>query len=231
MSWTGFIVLLIVGFIIWGKISSKSKSVSRKVNRISGGSKRSSATQSSPKSIEEEAREIVDKITTLKQARGLEKRLEKAEQSLDEAETERAYESRSRKIDILQEALHIIGEKTLAYQFIPDVDLDTSKEILDVAYKVYSVEEYEELKQKYSEYDDSWFWMDMYSEKEEPEPYLNALKKLRDLLDDDISEDDTTYQCKFNGFYRVCAPDNREGHEVLFEEAQKQVVQRLEDMS
>lgn len=170
MSWVGWLVVAIIALWFVGKLGS-------------GGSKSGSSNKKLERNVSHEAHELAEKITTIQQFRSLERKLENAENRMSEVESERAYENACHKHDVLQTAVDIAQSKIYQWQFIPNVDLGTPKQILDHAYKVYSHEEYQDLKGKLSDDNSDWYGIDGYGEKEEPEPYIKSLIKFRSIVE------------------------------------------------
>lgn len=149
----------------------------------SSGSKKSSSKAKPARDVEAEAREIADKVTTIHQFRALEKRKESTENRAFEFKTERAMEAAEHKREVLEKAVWIAQAKHYQHQFVPEIDLDTPKEVLDRAYKVVENEELQELK-KCEAFDVSdWCGIDGWGEKLEPDPALRALKKFRTIVE------------------------------------------------
>jgi len=177
MEWFGWFIVAI--FILWivGKFGS-------------GGSKKTTSKNRQEKDVSGEAREIADNVTTIQQFRSLERKLENAENRMSEVESERAYENACHKHDVLQAAVDIAQSKIYQWQFIPTVDLSTPKHILDHAYKVYSNEEYNELRSTISGDKSDWYGIDGYGEKEDPEPYIKSLVKFRAIVESNESREE-----------------------------------------
>ena len=116
---------------------------------------------------ESEAEKISKQITTIKEFRALERKVESAITRMSNANTEKAYDNATEKHDILEEALEIASKKTLQWQFIPNIDIYTSSDILKYAHKVFSNEGYDE--------------------KDEPESYTKTLIKLQAIIENDNS--------------------------------------------
>jgi hypothetical protein len=87
----GFILLVVAFF--W--LVEKSSSVK---------TKKTPPTKKDPRS---EAKEIASKTMTIKQFRGLERRIERAEEKMGEVESQTAYESIRYRHDVLQKAMNI----------------------------------------------------------------------------------------------------------------------------
>ena len=178
MSWWLILIIILVVLYFIGKAMPSKK-----------GGRRTHSDQKYDKTIEQEAEESADKITTLQQARKFEDRVHKAVDRINDAKTGRGIESAERKLAILEKAQEIIENKVFTYQFIPNLALDTPQNILDAAYKVYQPEEIDSAKESLSDDDHDWMPMDMWAEKEDPEPFFNALKKFRQILDSDEPEE------------------------------------------
>ena len=189
MGW--FSWLVIIFFILWliGKTITKTeKPIQNK--RVAQENRNTFSETKKVKNVFVEAKEIADKIVTIKQFKSLEKKLETAEDRISNAETERAYENASHKYEVLQEALDIAQSKTFLWQFIPTVDLGTPKEILELSYKTYTKSEYNELKKTIVNSTSDWYEIDGYGEKEEPEPYIKSLIKFREIIDSNINNEE-----------------------------------------
>jgi hypothetical protein len=178
MSWVGWVIVAVIVLWFVGKLGS-------------GNSKgRSGSNKRSERNVSIEAQEIADKVTTIQQFRSLERKLETAENRMSEVESERAYENACHKHDVLQAAVDIAQSKIYQWQFIPNVDLDTPKHILEHAYKVYSDEEYQGLKETLSGNKSDWYGIDGYGEKDDPEPNIKSLIKFRSIVESSESREE-----------------------------------------
>ncbi|MBL3591814.1 MAG: hypothetical protein JMN24_18865 [gamma proteobacterium endosymbiont of Lamellibrachia anaximandri] len=177
MSWVGWLIVALIVLWFVGKLGS-------------GSSKGGRSNKKPERNVSHEAHEIAEKVTTIQQFRSLERKLETAENRMSEVESERAYENACHKHDVLQAAVDIAQSKIYQWQFIPNVDLNTPKQILDHAYKVYSNEEYQGLKDKLSGDKTDWYGIDGYGEKEDPEPYLKSLIKFRSIVESSEPRDE-----------------------------------------
>lgn len=177
MSWWSILIIILVVLFFVGKAIHKKKG------------RRTHSEQKYDKTIEQEAEETADKVTTLQQVRKFEDKVHKAADRINEAKTGRGIESAERKLGVLEKAQEIIENKVFTYQFIPSLALDTPQNILDAAYKVYQPEDIDSAKESLSDDDNDWMPMDMWAEKEDPEPFFNALKKFRLILDSDELEE------------------------------------------
>jgi len=138
---------------------------------------------------ESEAEKISKEITTVKEFRALERKVESAITRMSNANTEKASDKASETHDILEEALELASKKTLQWQFIPNIDIYTSSEILKYAHKVFSNEEYEEIHSLIGENSD-WYSMTGYDEKDEAETYTKTLIKLQAIIEKESPEED-----------------------------------------
>ncbi len=177
MSWIGWLIVALVGLWLVGKLGSSSTK--------SSGNKEKLA-----RNVSHEAQEIAKNVTTIQQFRSLERKLENAENRMTEVESERAYDNACHKHDVLQAAVDMAQSKIYQWQFIPSVDLDTPKEVLDHAYKVFSNEQYEELKNKLSGDKSDWYGIDDYGLNEDPETYIKSLIKFRSIVESSESEEE-----------------------------------------
>lgn len=127
--------------------------------------------------ISRDAQEIVDGITSTKQFHALERKLETAERR----------GSSDRKTEVLQAAVDKAKWKVLSWQFIPayELGLETPKKVLEQAYKIFSVEEYEALKGAFSAEEVNWQEIYVEGEPEEPEPFIRQLIKFREIVESD----------------------------------------------
>ncbi|GAB4358794.1 MAG: hypothetical protein Kow006_27440 [Gammaproteobacteria bacterium] len=178
MSWIGWVIVAVVVLWLVAQLGS-------------GNSKSCSGRNKKPeRNVSLEAHEIADKVTTIQQFRSLERRLETEEIHLSKVESERAYENACHKHDVLKAALDIAQSKIYQWQFIPNVNLDTPKDILEHAYKVYSNDEYHALKEKFPDNKSDWYGIDGYGEKEDPEPYIKSLIKFRSIVESSESREE-----------------------------------------
>jgi len=106
----------------------------------------------------EEAKKIAEKINTLEQLKALRERAEKSEEKLSEHDgSEKAYDTLSRKTDILDDALGISEDKAFKKQYIPDdMEAFTSLATLKNAYKVVNIDAYEDKKIEFNSKDEDW---------------------------------------------------------------------------
>jgi len=185
MSWWSILIVIVFILFLVGRASLKGRK-----KRSSSRSAKSKRKHSNTKTIQEEAQEIVDKITTLRQAKSLENRILKAQEKTEIVESERQYDNVIRKLEILSHAETLLDDKVLAYQFVPTLDLDTPANVLKAAYKVFPLDKIDDAKLSLSQNSNDWFGMTHYDEKEEPESHLNALKKFRSIIEGDDSEDE-----------------------------------------
>lgn len=175
MNWVGWVIVAAIVLWFLGKLGSNDSK-----NRNKKPEKTASLA----------AHEIADNINTIQQFRSLERKMETAENRMSEAESERAYENACHKHDVLQAAVDIAQSKIYQWQFIPNIDLDTPKFILDHAYKVYSSEDYQTLKVKLSADKSDWYGIDGYSEKEDSEPCIKSLIKFRTIVESNIPREE-----------------------------------------
>ncbi|MBF0235017.1 MAG: hypothetical protein HQK65_18580 [Desulfamplus sp.] len=141
------------------------------------------------------AKEIADSITTIEQFHALEKKLEKSEEKLagNTYKSEGAYEKASQNIDILQKAIDLTQSKAFQWQFTPFLNLNTPYKKLEHAYKVFSNDEYQKIKDTISDDKSEWSKLDGYGEKEDTDPLVKTLKKFREIVE---SQDSTEEQIK-----------------------------------
>jgi hypothetical protein len=174
MSWYGWVIL--VGIVLWlfSKGGSSSTKKGKSANRTD---------------IADEAEEIANKVETIKQFQSLERKLEKLEDRMDELTTEKAIENASHKYDVLQEAINIAASKKYQWQYIPSMELTTPKSTLEIAYKIYSAKEYEEIIKSFDGNKNDWYGIDAYDEKDDPEPFLKSLLKFRAIVESTDPDD------------------------------------------
>lgn len=136
-----------------------------------------------------EAEKISKEITTIKEFRALEKKVENSITSMSNTNTEKAYDKACNRHDILEKALELASKKTLQWQFIPKIDIYTSSNILKYAHKIFSNEEYEEIHASIGEQSD-WYSMTGWDEGDEPEAYTTTLIKLQTIIENDNSQEE-----------------------------------------
>lgn len=179
MDWVGIILVVLVIFYLIGKAQP------------SGKRKSSSPKNPKPKqSIDEAAQEIADKIKTPKGVDGLDDRIDKACERLQELETEKSIASQERKLEILERARDIVDQKTFAYQYIPYLSLLSPVEKIEKAFKRFKIEEYQELVESLDPKESHWLELDRYMDYEEIDNPTKGLKKFRQILDSEIEEDE-----------------------------------------
>lgn len=174
MSWYSWVILAVIALWLLGKSGGSSTKKGKPANRAD---------------IADEAEEIANKVETIKQFHALERKLEKLEERMDELTTEKALENASHKYDVLQEAINIAESKTYQWQYIPSMELSTPKSTLEIAYKVYSPTEYEELIKSSGGNKNDWYGIDAYGEKDDPEPFLKSLLKFRAIVESTDTDD------------------------------------------
>lgn len=191
MNWVG--VLVVIGFVLW--VIGKASSGPSKSGRSSRASNRQPVSYSKEE-ILAEAQEIADKVKTAKQYEALEARLEKAQDRVCEVESDRAIANAERKVAVLEEALGIAETKTLAWQFVPNFDLDTPLKHLQKAYKVFSLNQYEKARGEIVGDDNEWLPMDYWNleEQEDQEPELKPLMKFRKIVEAKLPQDEMIKQ-------------------------------------
>lgn len=121
---------------------------------------------------ESEAEKISNEITNIKQYHSLERKVENS--------------FNSKKFEILQEALDIASKKILQWQYVPNIDVYTPRDILEKAFQVYTPEEYKQLKILDNT---DWYGITGTFEPEETPVELKFLIKLQSIIEDDLSQD------------------------------------------
>ena len=191
MSWIGWTLLFVVVLSVIGSLNSKNLRGTKSSRRQKRGGSRA-------RNIQAEAEEIGSRISTEKQYRALEARVEDAADRMLESESGRAYDNASHKHSVLQTALDIAGRKNLGWQLIPNFDLHTPKHILEQllehSYKVYSEKEYNELKDSLPKGWSCWRKLTLWNEPEEPAPSLARLKDFRAIVESDLTQEQMTEQ-------------------------------------
>jgi len=162
MSWWVWVLLAVVAVWLLGSGDSKKTGSKKKTKK---------AADRTEADVSSEAQEIADKVTTIQQFRALDRRMERAAENLSD------------RYEVLQEAVYIASEKTYQWQFMPSVDLDTPKHILERAYKVFSIEEYKDLSGQLSDKPYDWNEIDGYGEVEDLEPEIKPLIKFRTIVE------------------------------------------------
>lgn len=168
-------------WIAWLIIGSLFLLVIRKI--ISGRSEGNGSQKSSNRVISDEARDIASGINTISQFRALTKKLEKAEDRIYELSSERAIENATRKCEILEDAVNLAESIIFQWQFTPSAGIHTPSEVLNQAYKVFSIEEYKRIKSTLSNDDYDWYGIDGWGEKVDPEPEIKLLLKFRKIVE------------------------------------------------
>lgn len=178
MSWYWWLLLIlfVVGSASFGKSRSRRGRQSARPSR-----------RQPRQTLEEEAKAIAAEITTIKQFQALGRKQEAAEARQFEAETDRGMESAAHRADVLRAAMDIAQRTTWWYQYIPELDLYTPKSVLDVAYKVYTQPEKDQLQ---GALDNLGIWqrLDVWNEPEEPEFDIAKLKRFRSIVESDAPQ-------------------------------------------
>jgi hypothetical protein len=170
MEWIGWLIFVLVVLSLLGKL-------------VSGQKKRGRNNNKPARNVAHEAQEIAKDVKTIQQFRALQKKLESAENRMSEVKSERAYDDTCHRHDVLQAALDIAQSKIYQWQFIPNVDLNTPREVLDHAYKVFSQEQYEQLRESLSNDKSDWHRIDGYGEREDEEPHIKSLIAFRSIVE------------------------------------------------
>lgn len=179
----GFIgIVITLGFIVAIGSEIEQGSKSRKKHRSS--------------SSNESAQDISDAVTSLSKFRSLERKLDRADEkrlvpSAYDARSLKAEDRIEEKYQTLQNAYDIACQKTLRWQFIPHYDAETKLRILRNAYKIYSLEEYDESFSALGGDRDEWYGLRGDEEAQEKESEIQFLLKFRTIVeDDDLSKED-----------------------------------------
>ena len=176
MSWLVWTIIIIIILVI---ISS-------------AGSGKSSASKKPSKS----AKQIANEITTIAQYNALERKVEKADEKRQEFTS---YDSRSQKQEeklddkyqILQKAFDIASKKTLQWQFIPNLDINTPYSILKNGYKIFKLNEYEEALSKLGNDESEWHALSGDNEPDEKDPEFKFVLKVSEITsNEDLSRKD-----------------------------------------
>jgi hypothetical protein len=181
MSWIGWtlLVLFVLGLI--GNLSSKKSRGAIKGRRPRSGPRRD---------VESEAQEMAAKIKTIKQFQALRERQERTDAQQFQAKTDRGMESAAYKADVLRAAMDIAEKNVHEWQLLPTMDLETPKSILNLAYKVFSEEEYQKIETTLPESEGYFYWsrLDVWNEPEAPEESLETLKKFRTVVESNLTQ-------------------------------------------
>jgi hypothetical protein len=95
--------------------------------------------------------EIAASIVTAKDFVSLLKQVEKAEEKMYEADTDKKEETAKQKFELLNEALESASSKTYLWKFSPGISLETPSLELEHAEKAYTLEDYRNLKKSLPE--------------------------------------------------------------------------------
>ncbi|MFW6046994.1 MAG: helix-hairpin-helix domain-containing protein [Candidatus Woesearchaeota archaeon] len=96
---------------------------------------------------------------------------------------------------IYEDAYHKALDKTLYYQFIPHIDLNTPKRLLEVAFEVYDIDKYRDIRKIIGGSETDWIEIkgndlldDNIEDIKEPKPtYINSLIAFRDIVESEVS--------------------------------------------
>jgi hypothetical protein len=182
MGWVFWAVVILFGLAIIGKVGAAID----KAGKAAEEKKRISQAHQRKKNINAEAQEIADRITTVAQFRALEERMITACDRESTLRSDRAIENARYKADVLQAAVDILS-LTFKFQFLPKLDLDSPKGILDRAYKVYSRKQYKEFAKEKSFDKSEWRELGVGDEEEECEVDIQGLRRFRRIVDSNVS--------------------------------------------
>lgn len=182
MIWAAVVLLILAVLLIFYRM------------KFSGGRKTESSDSLNrddrfETSIDQEAQIIADQITTEKQLEKLEEQRDKAQEKAFKARTDRAQASAERKGEVLDRAIDLAYNKTLAYQFMPDIGLSTPLNKLESAFEVFSTKDIKEAKNTLGNAQSEWIELTYGEEPEESEPGLDELKKLRTIIESDLPDE------------------------------------------
>ena len=194
MPWWGWVLIGIGGFVV---LASYSTTVQQKGKAKKGKGRRGKG--------DETPEQVAAAVETPVQFRALWRRMERAEEAMHNASSEAAYDRAAARHDLLQEAISIVERKTLAWQYIPSLGLDTPLSVLENAYRVFPASEYEAARAQLGGDEHDWYGLDAGGEDvEKPESYFNGLKKFREIVESDMPREEKaaeiTKQC---GRYRA----------------------------
>lgn len=174
MSWWIWIIIAVIAFLVF------SNSISSK-----GESNRRNSRNTQPSRSESTVEEIVAQITTISNFRNLEKKLDRADEKRQEAFTSELAEERAeRNYQTLQEAYDIARDEILRWQYIPSFDIDTPLSTLQKAYKVYSLDEYEQAFAESGSNTEEWFGIEADNDPDDKDSELLFLIKFRKIVED-----------------------------------------------
>ena len=168
------IVIVMVIIFLAGRMGQEDTSPSKNITEYSKAVK-------SPK-------EIVSDIVTIAQFRSLERKLEKADEKRQESQ---AYDSRSLKSEqkaedkyqTLQEAFDLASNKILRWQFIPNLDLNTTLIAAQSSHKTFSLLDYKEKLDVLSGNPEEWLPLRGDEEPDEKVDDVKFIIKFRKIIE------------------------------------------------
>ncbi len=210
MEWwlIGFVIVI---FLVWlgNRGEKKENNQSEKAKKVT-----SSAKPSPPPLNKKQAKElrkqmydvadmvkapydsidIVGDIDSVKKYKALERRVESAQERVHftDYKTRAARDKAEEKLEVLEGALRMAEHLVLEWQFVPYIDLETPKVILEKAYKTFSNDEYDRLVGTFGDKEKDWVGLagQNHDCKEEPDPAVKALIKFRDIVESDLSKEE-----------------------------------------
>tara|TARA_R110001606_G_C15356107_1_gene648040 strand:+ start:259 stop:1302 length:1044 start_codon:yes stop_codon:yes gene_type:complete len=149
------------------------------------------ATVSTP-TTKTEARQMVNELNTKEEVKAFIESCEAAQDNLYDNDdlTEKQLDKLS---NLLFEAIDLADEKTISWQYIPDISPQTSLDDLKIAFKTFSNDEYKSLSTKYKK-DKSAEWLELTADDEPDiaEEFLDNLIAFREIVESRLSEADMT---------------------------------------
>lgn len=143
-------------------------------------------------SVEVIAQKIADEVTTLAQFRSLKNKLDKANDTLANLSinaTDATIDRHEARVNLLEEAYYIAGNKAYRWQFLPMVGIETELKIIKASHKVFTPSKYKEALEKLSS--DERYWeplvadCDPEEKIEEEIAELNFYSKFRVIVEND----------------------------------------------
>jgi hypothetical protein len=139
--------------------------------------------------IKEEAKTIAANVKTIKQFKALEKRLEKANNRRYGDLSGTSSQKASTQCAILDTAFDLAADNTLAWQFIPELELYTQKGTLLNGYKVFSTNDYNQKIDKKDFKEGFWERIRGWDDEFEKDPMLPHLIKFRTIIESEDTKE------------------------------------------
>ena len=199
-----YIILALVGiFVIFGVIGTIQEKNNPKLKESKSTKKPQSRTNKTLPTVQQ----LVDEVKTIEEFKKLRTAFNRAEKSYENSQTDNPQIEK--KYRIYDDAFWKASDKTLYRQFVPDLDLNMSKDKIKNAYKIIPIAEYETVRNEIggTEYEWTEISANDFIEKEfEKKPmYFDSLPKFQIISNDN----EKTYEEKIELINEFGKSNNR----------------------